>query len=367
MTFALRIIIKRNYQMKRIYFIPLLLCFLLAGCNESSTEERVHSVLLTRPEKASTEQTQRFPGIVREASEINVGFKTPGQIRQIAVDEGDYVRKGQLIATLDDADYQLGVEALQVQYEQLSKEVKRLEQLYKGRSISVNDYEKAVAGLKQLGVQLQVNRNKLDYTRLYAPVGGYVRSVNFEESEMVDAGTPVISLLDVNGMEVEVDVPAAVYRASGNIDRISCRSVSQDGNRISIPMKMLSLTPKADATQLYRLRLGFDAAPGASLTAGMNVETEIRFAQTDSIPLFALPLRAVFQEEEGNYVWAVGRDSIIYKVKVDVLEASPSGRVFVSGLQGDESVVRAGVHALQDGEKVRVIAEESKTNVGGLL
>lgn len=184
---------------------------------------------------------------------------------------------------------------------------------------------------------------------------------------MVDAGTPVISLLDVNGMEVEVDVPAAVYRASGNIDRISCRSVSQDGNRISIPMKMLSLTPKADATQLYRLRLGFDAAPGASLTAGMNVETEIRFAQTDSIPLFALPLRAVFQEEEGNYVWAVGRDSIIYKVKVDVLEASPSGRVLVSGLQGDESVVRAGVHTLQDGEKVRVIAEESKTNVGGLL
>ena len=90
--------------MKRIYFIPLLLCFLLAGCNESSTEERVHSVLLTRPEKASTEQTQRFPGIVREASEINLGFKTPGQIRQIAVDEGDYVRKGKLIATRDDAD-----------------------------------------------------------------------------------------------------------------------------------------------------------------------------------------------------------------------------------------------------------------------
>ena len=354
--------------MKRIYFISLFVSLLLSGCGAPSTEERIHSVLLTRPEKASSEQARRFSGIVREASEINLGFKTPGQIQRIAVEEGDYVRQGQLIAALDAADYQLGVDALQVQYDQLSNEVKRLERLYEGRSLSANDYEKAVAGLKQLGVQLQANRNKLDYTRLYAPVSGYVRSVNFEESEMVDAGTPVISLLDVKGMEVEIDVPAGVYQASGKIDRVSCRAFSRDGNPVEMPMKLLSLTPKADATQLYRMRLGFAATPDASLTAGMNVETEIHFAQADSLARYTLPLRAIFQEEGESYVWAVGPDSIIYKVGVQVeggLDAE--GRALVSGLKGDEALVRAGVHALREGEKVRPIPEHTETNVGGLL
>ena len=283
--------------MKRIYFIPLLLCFLLAGCNESSTEEQLHSVLLTRPERASAEQIQRFPGIVREASEINVGFKTPGQIRQIAVDEGDYVRKGQLIATLDDADYQLGVEALQVQYEQFSKEVKRLEQLYKGRSLSVNDYETAVAGLKQLGVQLQVNRNKLDYTRLYAPTDGYVQSVNFAPAEMVDAGTPVINLLDVHRIEVETELPADVYLLRSRFGKITSQATFEQAEEM--PMQVVSITPKADGNQLYQLKLAFDGKPDTRLSAGMNIGITIHIEGTDSLgSTFSLPLHAVVRQQE---------------------------------------------------------------------
>ena len=329
------------------------------------TEQTVHSVLLIRPVPADEKQTLDFSGIVREAGEINLGFKTAGQINRIAVDEGDFVRQGQLIATLDDADYKLGVEALQVQYDQLSAEVKRLEQLYKGRSVSANDYEKAVAGWKQLGVQLQVNKNKLDYTRLCAPVSGYVRAVNFDEAEMVNAGTAVISLLDVGGMEVELDVPATVYQKQTDIESISCQS--SDIPSKALPMKLLSLTPKADATQLYRMRLGFASTPDASLTAGRNVRIRLCLAEADSLRNFVLPLSSLFQEQGNSYVWTVNGDSIINKVKVDTQGTTPEGRALVSGLEGGEAVVRAGVHALREGDKVKVIEEESETNVGGLL
>ena len=137
-------------------------------------------------------------GIVREAHTISLGFKTAGQIERIHVREGDYVRQGQLLAELDDADYRLGVEALQIQYDQLEDEVERTKRLFDQKSVSVNDYEKAVAGLRQLGVQLQVNKNKLDYTKLYAPIDGYVQSVNFSPAEMVDAGTALFTLLDMS-------------------------------------------------------------------------------------------------------------------------------------------------------------------------
>lgn len=351
--------------MKRMYLITPLICAALAGCGVPTGEQVVHSVLLTSPRPNSEGQTLDFSGIVREAGEISLGFKTAGQINHIAVDEGDFVRQGQLIATLDDADYRLGVEALQVQYDQLTAEVKRLEQLYKAKSVSANDYEKAVAGLKQLGVQLQVNKNKLDYTRLCAPVSGYVREVNFDEAEMVNAGTPVINLLDVGGMEVELDVPATVYRRQGDIERITCQTADTPAK--SIPMTLKSLTPKADATQLYRMRLGFSSTPDASLTAGRNVQVRLCLAETDSLRNFVLPLASLFQEQGESYVWTVGGDSIINMVKVSVQGTTPEGRAIVAGLRGDESVVRAGVHALRQGEKVRVIDESSETNVGGQL
>ena len=348
-----------------MYLITPLICAALAGCHAPAGEEVVHSVLLTSPMPARAGQVLDFSGIVREAGDISLGFKTAGQISRIAVNEGDFVRRGQLIATLDDADYRLGVEALQVQYDQLTAEVKRLEQLYKGKSVSANDYEKAVAGLKQLGVQLQVNKNKLDYTRLCAPVSGYVREVNFDEAEMVNAGTPVISLLDVGGMEVELDVPATVYRNREHIESIACRPADTPAK--PMPMKLLSLTPKADATQLYRMRLGFASTPDAALTAGRNVQVSLRLAEAEASQDFVLPLSTLFQEQGESYVWTVGGDSIINMVKVSVQGTTPEGRAVVAGLKGDESVVRAGVHALRQGEKVRIIDESSETNVGGQL
>lgn len=94
----------------------------------------VHSVMVTTPEAMEGTVVKNYSGIVREAHTINLGFKTPGQIERILVAEGDYVHKGQLLAELDDADYRLGVEALQIQYDQLKDEVGRTEQLYRQRA-----------------------------------------------------------------------------------------------------------------------------------------------------------------------------------------------------------------------------------------
>ena len=177
---------------KTITFI--ILAGVFCACGRSSEEDPgIRSVVLTAPIVLESTYTINHPGIVREAHTINLGFKTAGQIERIHVREGDYVRQGELLAELDDTDYQLGVEALQIQYDQLKDEVKRMTQLFNQKSISANDYEKAVSGLKQLGVQLQVNKNKLDYTKLYAPTNGYVQSVNFSPAEMVNAGTALFT------------------------------------------------------------------------------------------------------------------------------------------------------------------------------
>ena len=253
-----------------------------------------------------------------------------------------------------------------MQYDQMARELRRLERLHSQKSLSDNDYEKARAGLEQLRIQLQTNKNKLDYTRLYAPVDGIIDKVNFDKAEMVNAGTPVVTLLDVSGGEVEVDVPVGVYLAAGGIGGVTCRSAGA-GGRPAV-MKVLSLTPKADANQLYRLRLGFADGQQRRFAPGMNVEVDIRLTDSTGASAYSVPARAVFQDSTDAYVWTVGTDGKVHKVKVSVSGVTPDGGIVISsGLNGGERVVRAGVNALRDGEQVRVISEDSPTNVGNLL
>ena len=97
----------------------------------NAAEPAVRTVKTTTVSSADSTGTLTYPGIVQEMHTINVAFKTAGQIAQINVKEGEYVREGQLIASLDDADYKLGVEALQIQHDQVSDEVSRVRELYK--------------------------------------------------------------------------------------------------------------------------------------------------------------------------------------------------------------------------------------------
>ena len=344
----------------------VLVTVLMYGCaGGSKSEPFVQRVSLTRPVALSDESTRTYSGIVRAAHEVSLGFKTAGQIACIHVAEGDYVRQGQLLAELDDADYRLAVEALQIQYDQLRDEVERTRQLFEQRSVSANDFEKASAGLRQLGVQLQANRNKLDYTKLYAPTDGYIQKVNFSPAEMVDAGTALLSLLDVSRMEIEVDIPAGEYLQRDRFTHFACRAAGVGGE---IPLRLSGLPPKADCNQLYHLTLAFAAQPDRQLTAGMNVEVQITTTDTTRQRGYALPLGTIFLDGGTPSVWVFGADSTVTRRAVVLDNTDAEGRaVIIDGLNGGEQIVRAGVSALEEGEKVRVIAVPSQTNVGGVL
>jgi RND family efflux transporter MFP subunit len=349
-------------QQKRL-FVAATLLLLLGGCREQQQQDKfIRSVFLTTPQQQATSSQKCFSGIVREANEVSLGFKTPGQLARIFVKEGDYIRRGQLLATLDDADYQLSVEALQIQYDQLHDEVARTRQLFEQKSISANDYEKASAGLKQLGVQLQATRNKLNYTKLYAPTDGYIQSVNFSVAEMVDAGTAVFTLLDVSHMEVVVDLPVNEYLQRDHFARFTCRIANEE-----YPLTLRSITPRADGNQLYQLRLAFVGNTRNRLTAGLNVEVYIESTDTTDSDDVSIEASALFQEDGQSYVWVYQADSTIKRHPVTVEQINTSGRVVVKGLNDTESIVRAGVNVLQEGEQVRVVTASNDTNVGGVL
>lgn len=351
--------------MKRLIFI-LCAAAALASCGGGAPRQDVYAtVLLTSPEVCGGEPVREYAATIRESRGVSLGFKTPGQISKIHVKEGARVRRGQLLAELDDKDYRLGVDAAEIQYGQLRGEVARLEMLHNDKSLSDNDFEKAKAGLRQLEIQLKANRNKLEYTKLYAPADAVVAEVMYDESEMVDAGTPLFSLLDVSHMEVEAEIPAAEYLQRSEWTSFGCVTSYTGGEEF--PLQLLSVVPKADNSQLYRMRLSFAGAADSRLTAGMNAVVRARTARQQGTTEYLLPLKALFNDGGKACVWVLRADSTVTR-----REVTPGGQrrgraVVTAGLDGSERIVRAGVNALHEGMKVRVAEEFEETNVGGLL
>ena len=185
--------------------------------------------------------------------------------------------------------------------------------------------------------------------------------------EATNKDMQVINLLDVHRIEVETELPADVYLLRSRFGQITSQATFEQAEEM--PMQVVSITPKADGNQLYQLKLAFQGKPDTRLSAGMNIGITIHIEGTDSLgSTFSLPLHAVVRQQEETYVWILEADSTVSKRKVVCSGIDGTGDAIISaGLNGTEQVVKAGVNALQEKEKVRVIDTESKTNVGGLI
>jgi len=133
-------------------------------------------------------------------------------------------------------------------------------------------------------------------------------------------------------------------------------------------MRIASITPKADNNQLYKVLLNFLGATGKDVTPGVNMDVEFIMTEMGVIGNHSVPLGAVFEDNGRRCVWVVNADSTVTRREVTVKDIASDGTATITGgLDGSETIVKAGTHALQEGEKVRIINQTSETNVGGLL
>ena len=297
--------------MKQFYLILSGICiFLSISCTGRTKEKQELQTVKTDTVTSAGEQTiLQFPGKVKAAQDINIAFRVSGTIRKICVENGTHVRKGELLAELDPTDYQVQLDATEAEYRQIKAEAERVIALYQENGTTPNTYDKAVYGLKQITSKYQHHKDQLGYTRLYAPFDGYVQKHLFNEHETIGAGMPVISMISSETPEVEINLPAAEYIRRKQFLRYHCTfDIYPDK---VYPMKYISITPKANANQLYTMRLQLTPNEQPLPSPGMNAMVTIH-CDTDATHSLSVPQGAILQKEGQTYVFAY--DSIDHTV-----------------------------------------------------
>ena len=355
--------------MRKICIVLLMFAGLLAvsSCgNRKAEEPGVTNVRLFTVRNAGASSVQEFPGRVKAAEEVNMAFKVSGTLMRVCVEEGGRVSRGQLVAEIDPRDYQVQLDAAEAEYMKVKAEAERVMALYADSVSTADAYDKARYGLRQITAKYDNARNQLAYTKIYAPFDGYVQKRLFDPPTVVAAGMPVVTLVSGGRQEIEINIPASAY-----IDRHEMVSFRASFDFIpdrEIPLRLISVAPKANANQLYAMRLALPQDVSPRPSPGMNTMVGITIRdKTDSKT--EIPSSALFTKDGASCVWVYdSKDGTIRLRTVTVEQLHTSGTPIVAqGLSDGEFVIAAGVHKLTDGQKVKPMAGESATNVGGLL
>ena len=338
---------------------------LLTSCGEKAVvSENILPVQTYVVTNFSGGNTLEYPGRVVAAEDVNLGFKVSGTLRNIFLKEGAKFRKGQLIAEIDPQDYQIQYNATEAEYKKVKAEAERVIALYNDSVATADAYDKARYGLQQITAKYENAKNQLAYTKIYAPFDGCIQKHLFDPGTVISAGMPVVSIISAGQPEIEINVPASTYMQSNNIGGIKASfdyNTSEEAD-----LTLLSILPKANANQLYTVRLSISPAYKPQPSPGMN--TTVKITMKSAEVKNNIPASAVFSNEDTQCVWIVKSDSTIVKRKVDVESIHPDGSATItSGLENNETIISAGVHKLQEGQKVSPMAAPSKTNIGGLL
>ncbi|SFK90981.1 efflux RND transporter periplasmic adaptor subunit [Proteiniphilum acetatigenes] len=355
--------------MKKIVIMSLCgLLLITTGCKQQKEQKEV--IKTVKVDMAATygeKKTVSFPGKVKAASEVNLAFRISGPITKVNVTEGQFVRKDQVLAEMDSRDYAVQLSATEAEYKQVKAEAERIIQLYEKQSISENDYDKAVSGLQQIMAKYNAHQNALSDTKLRAPFDGYIQKRYFDRNETVSAGMPLFSMISAETPEVEINIPAGEFIQRDQFDSYSCYFELYPDR--TFPLELISINRKANLNQLYTVRLRFKENPHSSMPSpGMSTMVTIRY-KPENTTMVSIPLTAMFEVDNTPTVWVYDeRLQIINARTIRISEILTDGTMIVSeGLNVGEQVVSAGVHKLSDGEKVKLLPQATKTNVGGLL
>lgn len=346
---------------------PAALVLALCACTGGQgQEENIQYVKTAVAHAIGDDMELSYSGKTRSSDEANVAFRVSGPITQMLVKEGDYVRKGQVIAVMDPRDYQVQLAATEAEYARVKADAERVIALYKEGNTTASNYDQARYGLEQMSQKLANHRHQLDDCRLRAPISGYIQTRLHDAGETVSAGMPVVSMFASDNIEIEVNLPASDYSHLGAVTGASCTfDVLKDE---TYPLTIVRTSKEANPSQLYAIRLRIRGDyDRRKLTPGMSTMVRISYNIPNETGGVTVPTGAVSDQDGRTHVFVCSGGKV-HRRNITVGTVDLDGNIQVqSGLQDGDTVVSAGVRYLTDGQKVQAIRPASPYNVGNLL
>ena len=413
----------------------LVLCppaILISGCKSETEISIIRPVRAFKVGDVASINGAAFPGRARAADEVNLAFRVSGELESLNVDVGMVVKKGDILARVDQRDYKAALDSADANLQQAiaqldamkiarPEEIRKLEaevresqadlalaqteydrnlesQRKLAGAVSETEIERTKAardrsaaqldqakesvliaregarpediraqeaGVKSFEAKLLRASNNLLYTELVAPFDGAIAAKYIENFQTVQAGQVVCRLLDTSRVEMVIDIPESKISLAPYVSDLVC--VFDAFPDVTITgAKITEIGTEASATtRTYPVTVVMDQPDeslGAKILPGMagRASGTARLSEEIEVTGFVIPESAIFESDSGEkHVWIVDSQMTVHRSQPVTPGELDALGVRVKGIEAGQWVVTAGVHYLDEGQKVRILEDQA--------
>lgn len=331
---------------------------ILFACGKAKTETKPITKGETIPVKVLELKQASFStpitasGTFSTNDETILSFKVGGIISKLLVQEGDAVKKGQVLATLDLTEIQAGLNQSKLAYEKALRDHERTGRLYRDSVATLEHFQNSKTALDIAQQQLNTAEFNLSYSQIRATQNGFVLRKFVNAGQQVSSGAAV---LQINGASQGTWVlQATVNDQNWSTISIGDQAFILSSNSDSIPGKIIRKSQAADPmTGSYWVEVAPENTTNLKLASGMFGKAVVH--PTLEKEGWQIPYEALLDAEgSGGYVFVTDDDQHAKKVKVVLGKIAENSVQVLGGLENHSKLIASGSAYLTDGSKIQI-------------
>ncbi len=373
-----------NFQ-RFIFFSAVLptLILVLTACeskpNQGGMQRPPSPVTVSKVQPRDAEQVHAYAGRVYGSREVDVRARVQGILQQRLFQEGEEVKQGDILFQIDPEPFQVALDAAKANHRtatatlnQAEREWRRTSKLYEQNAVSQREYDNArstfeLAQANQSLSQVRVAQAQLElsYTRVEAPVNGITSLEAISEGNLVERGTLLTSMVQLDPIHVRFSLPeadAALRRATiaaansaTNNNPVSLLTADESANPLNGEIDFTASTID-QLTGTVAARAVFPN-PAKRLVPGQFVRVQVLLQSFHNSIL--IPETAVVQGPQGPSVFVIVDNNAQFR-PITLGPVTVSGQVVLDGLTAEDLVVINGQVSLYPGAQVHIVAGQEE-------
>lgn len=337
------------------------LMLLIASCGKEKNEKKAETisldevpVTLTQVEKSERSEPVRVAGTVASSEEARLAFKVGGIISKAYVKEGQVVRKGQLLATLDLTEINAQVSQAQLSLEKSERDMKRVQNMLNDTAATLEQLQNATTGYDVAAQNLKVAKFNQSYAKIVSPIDGTVTQKMINEGELTGPNTTAFLLASNRPGDwiVRVGISDKDWARIAIGDEASVVLDAYPGETFT--GKISNQAQSADpANKLYQIEVRINPA-GRKLANGLYAKVTLQPSQRRTYAV--IPVEAVIEGNGENAFVYVDAGGKAKRIPITIGYLDGNKVLVLTGLDNISKVVTAGSAYLTEGVRLKITA-----------
>lgn len=337
-----------------------------SGCRyDKHTEHEKTKFLVTSPMQQDTSVFQKYVCQIHSAQHIELRALEKGYLQNIYVDEGQHVKKGQMMFQIMPLIYQAETQKAQAEVNFTEIEYQNTKSLADSNIVSKNELALAKAKLDKAKAELALAQAHLGFTEIRAPFDGIMDRFHVRLGSLLDEGELLTELSDNSTMWVYFNVPEAEY-----LNYITSKTNEKSLQKVKLQMANYEMFDQTGVVETIEANFNNETGNIAFRATFSNPKGVLRHGETGNIlmtvPLkdaIIIPQKATFEVLEKKYVFVLDKDNVVHQKEITIAAEMPDLYVVKSGVSERDKILLEGISKVKDNDKIGEFKYENPKKV----